>query len=59
MKPTWRADVRALREMIQAARDSAILHALKGEHDEAERWAELARRWELRTEALERKEWRS
>jgi hypothetical protein len=51
--------VRALREMIQAARDSAALHELKGEHAEAERWAELAERWEARAEALEKDRWLS
>lgn len=59
MKRIWKADVRALREMIQAARDSATLHELRGEHDEAARWTELAQRWEARVEALENGEWRS
>ena len=37
-----------LHQMIHAARDSARLHLLHGEVIEAERWLELAVRWEFR-----------
>ena len=41
-----------LRDMIHAARDSAALHLLHGDVAEAERWLELAVRWEKRLFAI-------